>query len=92
MEYNITHDKINQLFITKVEGKDIYLRYSMIGTETIVFNSTFVPGELRRKGLAAIVVKEGFKYAEENNLKVVPSCTYIQSFLQKFPKYLKFIK
>ena len=92
MRYDIKHDKINQLFVTKVEGKDIYLRYSMIGNDTIVFNFTYVPDELRRKGLAAIVVKEGFKYAEENNLKVIPACTYINTFLQKFPEYLKFIK
>jgi predicted GNAT family acetyltransferase len=92
MRYDIKHDKINQLFVTKVDGKDVYLRYSMIGNDTIVFNFTYVPDELRRKGLAAIVVREGFKYAEENNLKVIPSCTYIHSFLQKHPEYLKFIK
>jgi uncharacterized protein len=92
MKHKVTHDRINQLFVTTVEGKDVYLRYSMIRNDTIVFNFTYVPDELRHRGLAAIVVREGFKYAEENNLKVIPSCTYIQTFVERYPEYNKFIK
>lgn len=92
MKYKVTHDKINQLFVTEVEGQDVYMRYSMIGNDTIVFNVTYVPHELRRRGLAAIVVREGFKYAEDNNLKVIPSCPYIYTFLERYPEYNRFIK
>ena len=73
MAFEVIHDKENQLFVMTVEGKEAYLRYSMKGNDTIDFIYTYVPNELRGKGLAAIVVKEGFKYAEENNLKVIPT-------------------
>lgn len=92
MGYDVKHDKINQQFVTTVEGKEAYLRYSLRGTDTIDFIYTYVPNELRGKGLAAIIAKEGFKYAEENNLKVVPTCPYILTFIEKYPEYKKFIK
>ncbi|MGA7837532.1 MAG: GNAT family N-acetyltransferase [Ignavibacteriaceae bacterium] len=92
MSYQIKHDKENQQFITNVEGKDAYLRYLMRDENTIDFHHTYVPDELRGKGLAAEVVKEGFKFAEENNLKVIPTCPYIHTFIQRYPEFEKFIK
>ncbi|HKI77873.1 MAG TPA: GNAT family N-acetyltransferase [Ignavibacteriaceae bacterium] len=91
MNYKVKHDKENQQFVANVEGKDAYLRYLIKGDKKIDFHHTYVPNELRGKGLAAEVVKEGFKYAEENNLKVIPTCPYIHTFLKKYPEYEKFI-
>lgn len=91
MDSKVKHDKDNQQFITTVNGKDAYLRYLIRDENTIDFHHTYVPNELRGKGLAAEVVKEGFAYAEENNLKVIPTCPYIHTFLQKYPEYGKFI-
>ena len=89
MDVNVTHDKENQQFITTVNGKDAYLRYLMRDDKTIDFHHTYVPNELRGNGLAAEVVKEGFAYAEKNNLKVIPTCPYIHTFLQRYPEYEK---
>ncbi len=69
MFHEIKHDKENQQFITNVEGKDAYLRYLMRDENTIDFHHTYVPNELRGNGLAAEVVKEGFKYAKRKTLK-----------------------
>ncbi len=92
MDFVVRHDKGNQLFVTAADGKEAYLRYSLKGNDTIDFIYTYVPNELRGKGLAAVVVKEGFKYAEENNLKVIPTCPYVRTFLERHPEYQKFIK
>lgn len=91
MPHIIKHDTENQQFITQVDGKDAYLRYMIKDDHTIDFHYTYVPNELRGKGLAAEVVKEGFKFAEENKLKVIPTCPYIHTFLQKYPEYEKFV-
>ena len=77
MESIVRHDKENQQFITTIEGRDVYLRYSMLDSDKISFNYTYTPPELRGRGFAAIVVREGFKYAEDNNFIVIPSCPYI---------------
>ncbi len=53
---------------------------------------TYTPERLRGKGLAAVLAERCFSYAEEQGLKVRPSCTYISgTFLAKFPKYLSMI-
>ena len=91
MESIVRHDKENQQFITTIEGRDVYLRYSMLDSDRISFDFTYTPPDLRGNGLAAIVVREGFKYAEENNLKVIPSCPYIYTFLKRYPKFNEFL-
>ena len=91
MEPKVIHDKENQQFITTIEGREIYLRYSMLGSDKISFNYTYTPPELRGRGLAAIVVREGFNFAEGNNLKVIPACPYIYTFLKRYPEYDKFL-
>ena len=91
MEHKVKHDKENQQFITTIEGREVYLRYSILDNDKISFDFTYTPPELRGNGLAAIVVREGFKYAEENNLKVIPACPYIHTFLERYPEYNKFV-
>jgi uncharacterized protein len=91
MENKVRHDKENQQFIVTIEGKEVYLRYSILDSDKISFNYTYTPPELRGRGFAAIVVKEGFIYAEENNLKVIPACPYIYTFLERYPEFNKFI-
>ncbi|PIW70604.1 MAG: GNAT family N-acetyltransferase, partial [Ignavibacteriales bacterium CG12_big_fil_rev_8_21_14_0_65_30_8] len=39
--------------------------------------------ELRGKGVAEKIVTEAFNYAKENDLKVIPTCPYINYFLSK---------
>lgn len=79
----IINDKQNSMFVTEMEGKEAYLRYAMRGEDVIDFIYTYTPPELRGKGLAEKIVREGFLYAKENKLKVIPTCPYINFFLSK---------
>jgi len=79
----IINDKENNIFVTKVDGKEAYLRYSFRGENIIDFIFTYTPPELRGKGVAEKIVTEAFNYAKENDLKVIPTCPYINYFLSK---------
>ncbi|MCH7826718.1 MAG: N-acetyltransferase [Bacteroidetes bacterium] len=79
----IINDKSNNVFISKVDGKEAYLRYVIRGEDLIDFIYTYTPPELRGKGLAEKIVKIGFEYAKKNNLKVIPTCPYIMYFLSR---------
>lgn len=79
----IINDKSNNVFISKVDGKEAYLRYVIRGEDLIDFTYTYTPPELRGKGLAEKIVKIGFEYAKKNNLKVIPTCPYIMYFLSR---------
>ena len=52
---------------------------------------TYTDPGLRGKGLAAHVVRAAFEYAKENNLKVVPTCSYVQAFIKRNDEYSELI-
>ena len=59
------------------KGQTAYLNYdSRPGILDIVHTS--VPAAFRGKGVAKMLCDAAFEYAAENNVKVVPSCTYVR--------------
>ena len=88
----IINDKSNSFFVSKLEDKEAYLRYAFRGEDVIDFIYTYAPPELRGKGLAEKIVRKGFNYAKENNLKVIPTCPYIMYFLSKNEEFRHLLK
>lgn len=82
----VINDKEASRFVLDVNGEEIYLLYDE-GKETIDLYSTYTPPQLRGQGLAEKVVLAAFEYAKEKNLKVIPTCWYVGSFLHKYPEY-----
>ncbi|MCW8804711.1 MAG: N-acetyltransferase [Ignavibacteriaceae bacterium] len=91
MEEKVIHEKDNERFVIYVEGNEVYVEYTMEG-DIINLYHTFTDLALRGKGLAAQVVRAALEYANENNLKVIPTCSYVQSFVSKNDEYKKLIK
>ncbi len=86
MDIEVKNDKENERFVAEVEGHKAYLSYNIIN-DKINFSSTFTPPELRGKGIAKIIVEYAFNYAKENNLKVIPICSYVQAFVERNDNY-----
>ncbi|MGB5893709.1 MAG: GNAT family N-acetyltransferase [Ignavibacteriaceae bacterium] len=86
MDIEVKHDKENERFVTEVEGHKAYLSYTVFD-DKIDFSYAFTSPELRGKGIAKIVVEYAFKYAKENNLKVIPTCSYVQAFVERNDNY-----
>lgn len=57
------------------EGKKIYMTH------------TEAPKELQGTGAAAQLVKKALEYSKENNLTVVPSCSYVAHYVNKNPEW-----
>ena len=78
----VKHDMETQEFYVETpEGKAL-LHYEREG-DTLNFHHTFVPPSLRGKGIAEKIVAEGFRYADENHFKVIPSCPYVARLVMK---------
>jgi len=87
---DVKHDSAAQEFYVELpEGKAL-LHYEREG-EKLNFHHTFVPPELRGKGLAEEVVKAGFEFADQNKLKVIPSCPYVARLVMKNPEWKRLI-
>jgi predicted GNAT family acetyltransferase len=85
MENEIIHE--NNKFYTIVEGLECHLEYMTDVDDSIVFYHTYVPPSLRGRGLAMKIIKEGLDYAISNNLKFVPVCSAVKTFVRKYPEY-----
>lgn len=83
----INHDKEAQKFSLTIDGKDSSVLYRMTINKTMNIYRTYVPPEQRNKGLAAKIVKAALDYAVENNLKVIPTCSYTDYFIQQNKEY-----
>lgn len=92
MDYKITHDKKNHKFTVTIDDHESYLSYKMEGKDVVDFYSTYVPLELRGKGIAAQLVEEGLKFVLQNNLRIIPSCSYVKAYVQRNDKYKDIIE
>jgi len=77
MKYEILHE--NDKFFTIIDGLESHLQFILQDDNAIVFYHTFVPPELRGKGIAIEIIKAGMDYAAGNNLKVIPTCSIVKT-------------
>ena len=78
----VKHDATKgEFYVETTDGKAL-LSYKVNGND-IDFFHTFVPVGLRGKGIAEQIVAKGFAYAQQQKLRVVPSCSYVRKFAQK---------
>jgi len=53
---------------------------------------TYVPDALRGQGVAARLNKAALAFAEENQFKVVPVCSYTAGYIAKHPEFEHLLK
>ena len=90
MDEKIIHELENNRFIIYAEGSEALVEYKMTD-DTIDLYHTFTDPVLRGKGLAAHVVRAAFEYAKENNLKVIPTCSFVRSFVRRYKEYKEMV-
>ncbi|EMI71954.1 N-acetyltransferase [Leptospira noguchii] len=82
----VIHSEEKSKFYAEMDGFESYLFYREEGN---IWNliSTYVPSELRGKGLAADLVRTALDKARSLNKKIIPSCSYVVTFLSRNPTY-----
>ncbi|MBC7745872.1 MAG: N-acetyltransferase [Flavobacterium sp.] len=69
-----------------VEKKRSFINYNLQNNQSVLLH-TEVPEELQDRGIAAALVEKTFQYLESKNMKVVPICSYIRTYLKQNPKW-----
>ena len=87
MSATVLHEPNNQRFTIDIISPDIdgesvmaELTYRLTGNN-IDFNHTYVPFNMRGKGLAELLVKAGLAWAESNEYEISASCSYVNPYL-----------
>jgi hypothetical protein len=88
----VKHNEDQQKFYLLKDGKESYALYRMHNKETMNIFRVYVPPEQRHQGLAAKVARAALEFAKENNLKVIPSCSYTDYFIEQNKEYEELLK
>ncbi len=91
MKIEIKHDEAGSKFFANVNGKEAYLRYLFAGKGIMNMIKTYVPPELRGQGIAAEVVHAGLEYAKEKGYSVIPTCSYVETYIERHKEYEKLV-
>ena len=75
-------------FEMMVEGQKAFINYQQKGN-IINLIHTEVPPELQGRGVASALVEKTLAYIEDNHLKMIPSCSYVQHYVEEHPEWNK---
>ena len=77
-------------FEMNIDGEYAIINYKQSGN---VFNliHTEVAEPLEGNGVGAALVEKTLHYLEDHGLKMVPSCSYVQHYLNKHPEWNKLV-
>jgi predicted GNAT family acetyltransferase len=68
------------------DGDLAFLSYTDDGDQ-LIFEHTFVPNELRGKGIAANLVRAALEEARQRRWRIVPRCSYVATFIKRNPEF-----
>ena len=82
----VRHNSGEHRFEAMVDGGLSVADYTRRDGE-MVMTHTYTPPELRGRGIAEKLVRAALDYARQEKLKVVPACSYVDSFIQRHAEY-----
>ena len=82
----ILHNQETSTFSVTIDGRASRLVYR-VNEGVFDIRSTYVPDELRGRGIASELVKTACDYAKEHNFKIIASCSYAVAWIKRHPEY-----
>ncbi len=86
LSVTIRHDEASSRFFAEIDGHLAHADYALDGAR-MTFTHTFVPPELRGRGIAGQLVRPALAHARANNLRVVPACSYVAAFIARHREF-----
>jgi uncharacterized protein len=84
----LIHDPAARRFRLPLEdGGEAYLDYVERGPGTLDLRHTSVPSGARDAGVGSEVVAAVLRHASERDLRIVPSCAFVRSYLEEHPEF-----
>lgn len=82
MEYQVKHEPEKHRFEVHHEGNTAYLEYESDG-KAMYITHTIVPPMLEGRGIGSALVKQALTYAGQEQLKVVPICSFAVAYMER---------
>ena len=82
----VTHHPDARRFVVELPEGLAYLAYEPLAGDTLDLQHTIVPDEAQGRGVGTALVEAAFAHARENDLRVVPSCPFVEEWLGSHPE------
>ncbi len=82
----VRHNPAESRYEAEAEGHLAVAEYRLDGGR-ITFTHTFVPPELRGRGVAEKLVRTALNDARREGRRVVPQCSYVALFIRRNPEF-----
>ena len=82
----IVQNEKHSMFEVEISGQLAYITYWFYKND-IVFLYTFVPERFRSLGIGSALVKTALDFAEREQKKVMPYCSFAAGYMKKHKKY-----
>ena len=87
MEINVQHDEQAGKYYAVIDGREAVCEYGPAGEGRLNFFHTYVPNELRGRGVADELVRHALDDALARGYKVIPSCWFVRVYIDRHAKY-----
>lgn len=74
-------------FELETDGKLSIVAYHKVDDETLALTHTEVDPSLEGHGVGSRLVEGVLEYIEQNNLKIVPLCPFVDVYLKRHPAW-----
>jgi uncharacterized protein len=84
----VQHNAAEHRFEATIDGHLCVAEYEQRDGE-IIFTHTYVPAELRGRGIAEKLVRTALEYARSEHLRVIPQCSYVAVFIRRNREFVE---
>ena len=89
MATTFKHDSAEGLFIVDVDGRQGTIVYQVAGPDVLEFQSTYIPGSLRKNGIGTQLVRYALEWVRDHRFKVIPTCWFVREVMDRDEEYRK---
>lgn len=87
MELEVKHDEPAGKYYALIDGRESVCEYGRNGDGVLNFWHTYVPPELRGRGIADELVRQALEDVLARGLKVIPSCWFVRAYIDRHDRY-----
>jgi uncharacterized protein len=81
------HDAVARRFTLSSGSAAAVLDYREHDSHTLEYYHTFVPPAMRGRGVASRLVAHALRYAQAQQVSVIPTCPFVSAFIRRHPEY-----
>lgn len=91
-DVKVRHEPPAKRFAVRLDNKIAYLSYEERGNNVLDYAHTYVPDEYRKRGIASAITRYALDWAREKGYSIIPSCSFVEDYINNNPEYRDIVK